>query len=50
MGCTVEDAVGRTPWSALDAIVRLFERSSEEADRGSAADEGVRPTRIGPAF
>ena len=36
--------VGRTPWSAPDAIVRLPERCSKEADQGSAADEGVRPT------
>ena len=36
--------MGRTPWSAPDAIVRLFGLCSEEADQGSAADEGVRPT------
>ena len=39
--------MGRTLWSAPDAIVRLFERCSEKADLGSAADEGVRPTLAG---
>jgi hypothetical protein len=42
--------VGRTPWSARDALVPLFApRNQVLADidgpaRGPAADEGVRPT------
>ena len=41
--------VGRTPWSARDALVPLVHeesvgRNTEEPTRGSAADEGVRPT------
>src|SRR5260370_35957480 len=35
--------VGRTPWSAPDALVRLA-GALKRATRGSAADEGVRPT------
>jgi hypothetical protein len=36
--------VGRTPASAPDPLVRLFDGSSERADGASAADQGVRPT------
>jgi hypothetical protein len=38
--CHVE--CGADPWSADDALVGLSVRA-EEPDRGSAADEGVRP-------
>jgi len=41
--------VGRTPWSAWDALVSLLEKQVRAAidgpSRGSAADEGVRPTK-----
>jgi hypothetical protein len=42
-------SVGRTPWSARDALVPLVReesvgRTTEELTRGAAADEGVRPT------
>ncbi len=40
---SVEGAVGRTPWSAPDALVRLA-GGTKRPTRGSAADEGVRPT------
>jgi hypothetical protein len=41
--------VGRTPWSAADALVGLLRgseilRSLREACGGPAADQGVRPT------
>jgi len=42
--------VGRTPWSARDALVPLFSpwnavsEAGEEQARGPAADQGVRPT------
>jgi hypothetical protein len=35
--------MGRTPWSAADAPSALIGNSAEP-DRGSGADEGVRPT------
>ena len=43
--------VGRTPWSAADALVGLlapapeFQIRRERPARGPAADQGVRPTR-----
>jgi hypothetical protein len=44
-------SVGRTPWSARDALVPPVRKvknqlaaNTEEPTRGSAADEGVRPT------
>jgi hypothetical protein len=39
------DNVGRSPWTAADALVGPH-RSTEEPDQGSGADEGVRPTAI----
>jgi hypothetical protein len=41
----VVSQVGRSPWTADDALVGLH-RSTEEPDQGSGADEGVRPTAI----
>ena len=35
--------MGRTPWSAADALVGLLV-ATRRADQGSGADEGVRPT------
>jgi hypothetical protein len=35
--------VGRTPWSAADALVGLFGRR-KSGSRGTRADQGVRPT------
>ncbi len=45
----VEPTVGRSPWTAADALVGLACNISnafaESRTRGSGADEGVRPTK-----
>ena len=38
------DLVGRTPWSAADALVGLCE-PAQEAGQGAGCGPGVRPTR-----
>jgi len=39
--------VGRSPWTAADALVGLRLSALAEPDQGgSGADEGVRPTAI----
>src|ERR1019366_4316808 len=49
--CSAAELVGRTPWSARDALVPLFARRIKplrhggRPTRASAADQGVRPTR-----
>ena len=37
--------VGRTPWSAADALVGLVSNARQKPARGPAADQGVRPTK-----
>ena len=44
MNC--EDAVGRTPWPATDAMVRLVEWCSEEADQGVGCGRRRPPHRV----
>src|ERR1035438_4750720 len=41
---SLRSLVGRTPWSAADALVGLSGQSKSRT-RGSGADEGVRPTK-----
>ena len=43
LACRFLRRVGRTPWSAADALVGMLSLS-RSGSRGTRADEGVRPT------